>query len=106
MAGNHRETLREFSAHISQRPAAGHIGSEAVVEYRGRRIFRGCAAIRDSEDPLYSIPDRGRFKSAAEGLACGLARVLQYSKMLNAAPIDHEDRRPVAFGYRRSSLVP
>jgi hypothetical protein len=33
---NHRETLREFSAHISLL-AAGHIGSEAVVEYRGRR---------------------------------------------------------------------
>jgi hypothetical protein len=37
--GNHRGILREFSAHISQLLAAGHIGSEAVVEYRGRRIF-------------------------------------------------------------------
>jgi hypothetical protein len=33
------------SALISQLLAAGHIGSEAVVEYRGRRIFRGHAAI-------------------------------------------------------------
>ena len=33
--------VEDPSALISQLLAAGHIGSEAVVEYRGRRIFRG-----------------------------------------------------------------
>jgi hypothetical protein len=37
--------VEHTSALISQLLAAGHIGSEAVVEYRGRRIFRGHAAI-------------------------------------------------------------
>ncbi len=44
--------VEDPSALISQLLAAGHIGSEAVVEYRGRRIFRGYAAIRHSEDPF------------------------------------------------------
>jgi hypothetical protein len=35
--------VEDPSALISQLLAAGHIGSEAVVEYHGRRIFRGCA---------------------------------------------------------------
>src|SRR5688572_33175026 len=37
---------------ISQLLAAGHIGSEAVVEHHGRRIFRGYAAIRHPDDPF------------------------------------------------------
>ena len=42
--------VEDPSALISQLLAAGHIGSEAVVEYRGRRIFRGYAAIRHPDD--------------------------------------------------------
>jgi hypothetical protein len=42
--------VEDPSALTSQLPAAGHMGSEAVVEYRGRRIFRGYAAIRHPED--------------------------------------------------------
>ena len=42
--------VEDPSALITQLLAAGHIGSEAVVEYRGRRIFRGYAAIRHPED--------------------------------------------------------
>src|SRR5512133_2323596 len=44
--------VEDPSALISQLLAAGQIGSEAVVEYRGRRIVRGYAAIRHPEDPL------------------------------------------------------
>ena len=44
--------VEDPGALISQLLAAGHIGSEAVVEYRGRRIFRGYAAIRHPEDPF------------------------------------------------------
>ena len=38
--------VEDPSALISQLLAAGHIGSEAVVEYRGRRVFRGYAPLR------------------------------------------------------------
>lgn len=38
------------SALISQLVAAGRIGSESVVEYRGRRISRGYASRRHPED--------------------------------------------------------
>ena len=31
---------------------AGHVGPEAVVEHRGRRLFRGYAAIRHPDDPF------------------------------------------------------
>ena len=48
------------SALISQLLAAGHIGLEAVVEYRGRRIFRGYAAIRHPDDPFEEISGIGR----------------------------------------------
>jgi hypothetical protein len=42
--------VEDPSALSSQLLAAGHIGSEAVVEYRRRRIFRGYAARRHPED--------------------------------------------------------
>jgi hypothetical protein len=35
---------------IEQLLAAGHLGAEAVVEHRGRKTFRGYAAIRHPED--------------------------------------------------------
>ena len=31
--------------------AAGHIGEDLVAEHRGRRVFRGLAAIRHPDDP-------------------------------------------------------
>jgi hypothetical protein len=37
---------------IGQLLAAGHLGQEAVVEHRGRRTFRGLAAIRHPDDPF------------------------------------------------------
>jgi hypothetical protein len=52
--------VEDPSALVSQLLAAGHIGSEAVVEYRGRRIFRGYAAIRHPEDPFDETSGIGR----------------------------------------------
>jgi len=52
--------VEDPSALISQLLAAGHIGSEAVVEYRGRQIFRGYAAIRHPEDPFDEASGIGR----------------------------------------------
>src|SRR3954453_12484979 len=40
------------SALIEQLLSAGHIDAEAVVEHRGRKTFRGYAAIRHPEDPF------------------------------------------------------
>jgi hypothetical protein len=60
---------------ISQLLAAGQIGSEAVVEYRGRRIFRGYAAIRHPEDPFdqtrpaAAVPGGSRAEVRQEPLA-------------------------------------
>jgi hypothetical protein len=54
--GNHRGILREFSAHISQLLAAGHIGSEAVVEYRAAESF--AATSRYDTPRIRSIPIR------------------------------------------------
>jgi Glyoxalase-like domain len=52
--------VEDPSALVSQLLAAGHIGSEAVVYYRGRRIFRGYAAIRHPEDPFDETSGIGR----------------------------------------------
>jgi hypothetical protein len=52
--------VEDPSALISQLLAAGHIGLEAVVEYCGRRIFRGYAAIRHPEDPFDETSGIGR----------------------------------------------
>jgi Glyoxalase-like domain len=43
--------VEDPSALIEQLLAAGHLGAEAVVEHRGRKIFRGYAAIRHPDDP-------------------------------------------------------
>lgn len=52
--------------------AAGQIGEEAVAEHRGRRIFRGYAAIRHPDDPFDEISGIGRgrrllFQDVPEG---------------------------------------
>ncbi|MFF4219435.1 VOC family protein [Streptomyces nondiastaticus] len=48
------------SALIEQLLAAGHIGEEAVTEHRGRKNFRGYAAIRHPEDPFDQTSGVGR----------------------------------------------
>lgn len=64
--------VEDSSALIGQLLAAGHIGEEAVVEHRGRKTFRGYAAIRHPEDPFDETSGIGRgrrllFQDVPEG---------------------------------------
>jgi hypothetical protein len=45
---------------IEQLLAAGHLPAEAVVEHRGRKNFRGYAAIRHPDDPFDETSGVGR----------------------------------------------
>jgi hypothetical protein len=51
--------VEEPSALIGQLLEAGHIGPDDVAEHRGRRIFRGYAAIRHPEDPFDDLSGIG-----------------------------------------------
>ncbi|MEU3190183.1 VOC family protein [Streptomyces sp. NPDC006992] len=44
--------VEDPSALVEELLAAGHLGEEAVAEHRGRKTFRGLAAIRHPEDPF------------------------------------------------------
>ncbi|MER5767389.1 VOC family protein [Streptomyces sp. NPDC001985] len=44
--------VEDPSALIEQLLAAGHIDEDAVIEHRGRRIFRGYAGVRHPDDPF------------------------------------------------------
>ncbi|MFI0485688.1 VOC family protein [Actinomadura sp. 9N215] len=44
--------VEDPSALIERLLADGHLGADAVVEHRGRKTFRGYAAIRHPEDPF------------------------------------------------------
>ncbi|MFI1205641.1 VOC family protein [Streptomyces sp. NPDC020883] len=64
--------VEDPSALIEQLLAAGHIGEEAVTEHRGRKTFRGYAAIRHPEDPFDQISGVGHgrrllFQDVPEG---------------------------------------
>ena len=57
---------------IEQLLGAGRIGEEAVVEHRGRKNFRGLAAIRHPEDPFDATSGVGQgrrllFQDVPEG---------------------------------------
>ena len=52
--------VEDPSALIKQLLAAGSIGEEAVVEHRGRKTFRGYAAIRHPEDSFDQTSGVGR----------------------------------------------
>ena len=52
--------VEDPSALIEQLLAAGHLGVEAVAEHRGRKTFRGYAAIRHPEDPFDEASGVGR----------------------------------------------
>ncbi len=52
--------VEDPSALIEQLLAAGHLGSEAVVEHRGRQTFRGYAAIRHPDDDFDPTSGIGR----------------------------------------------
>ncbi|MFD9408107.1 VOC family protein [Streptomyces sp. NPDC059989] len=66
--------VEDPGALIEQLLAAGHIGEEAVVEHRGRKTFRGYAAIRHPDDPYDPTSGVGRgrrllFQDVPEGKA-------------------------------------
>ncbi|WP_405731029.1 glyoxalase/bleomycin resistance/dioxygenase family protein [Streptomyces sp. NBC_01537] len=52
--------VEDPGALIERLLAAGQVGEDAVTEHRGRRIFRGYAAIRHPEDPFDEISGIGR----------------------------------------------
>ncbi|MFF9499721.1 VOC family protein [Streptomyces sp. NPDC014656] len=52
--------VEDPGALIGQLLAAGQIGEEAVTEHRGRKTFRGYAAIRHPEDPFDETSGVGR----------------------------------------------
>ena len=56
--------VENSSAFIKQLMADGRIGADAVIEHRGRAIFRGYAAIRHPEDP-FDKRQRRRARPAA-----------------------------------------
>ena len=64
--------VEDPSALIERLLAAGQIGEQDVTEHRGRRTFRGYAAIRHPEDPYDEISGIGRgrrllFQDVPEG---------------------------------------
>ncbi|MGC5013402.1 VOC family protein [Streptosporangium sp. DT93] len=64
--------VEDPGALIERLLAAGQLGEEAVAEHRGRRIFRGYAAIRHPEDPFDEVSGIGRgrrllFQDVPEG---------------------------------------
>jgi hypothetical protein len=92
--------------------AAGQIGEEAVIEHRGRRIFRGFAAIRHPEDPFDETSGIGRgrrllFQDVPEGKAGknrlhidvhsepgGLDKLVSRLEGLGATRVKEEDKGP------------
>lgn len=52
--------VEDPSALIEQLLAAGQLGEDAVVELRGRKTFRGYAAIRHPDDPFDQTSGIGR----------------------------------------------
>ncbi|MFI8423746.1 VOC family protein [Streptomyces sp. NPDC085479] len=52
--------VEDPSALVERLLAAGHISEEAVTEHRGRKNFRGYAAIRHPEDPFDEASGVGR----------------------------------------------
>ncbi len=52
--------VEDPSALVGQLLAAGHIGEDDVLEHRGRRTFRGYAAIRHPEDSFDETSGVGR----------------------------------------------
>jgi hypothetical protein len=64
--------VEDPSVLIEQLLAAGHLGQDAVVEHRGRKTFRGYAAIRHPDDPFDRTSGVGRgrrllFQDVPEG---------------------------------------
>ncbi|NEW37549.1 glyoxalase/bleomycin resistance/dioxygenase family protein [Nocardia cyriacigeorgica] len=52
--------VEDPSALIDHLLAAGQLGEDAVLEHRGRKTFRGYAAIRHPDDPFDELSGVGR----------------------------------------------
>jgi hypothetical protein len=66
--------VEDQSAFIGSLLSAGHLSEDAVAGHRGRRIFRGFAAIRHPDDPYDQATGVGRgrrllFQDVPEGKA-------------------------------------
>ncbi|RKN43800.1 VOC family protein [Streptomyces hoynatensis] len=64
--------VEDPSALVERLLAGGQLGEEAVLVHRGRRTFRGYAAIRHPEDPFDEVSGIGRgrrllFQEVPEG---------------------------------------
>ena len=64
--------VEDPTALVDQLLAAGHLGQDAVTEHRGRRTFRGYAAIRHPDDPYDALSGIGEgrrllFQDVPEG---------------------------------------
>jgi hypothetical protein len=64
--------VEDPSTLVEQLLAAGHLAEDAVVEHRGRKTFRGYAAVRHPDDPFDQVSGVGRgrrllFQDVPEG---------------------------------------
>jgi hypothetical protein len=78
---------------------AGHLGPEAVVEHRGRRLFRGYAAIRHPDDPFDETSGIGKgrrllFQEVPEAKAGGLDKLVSRLEGLGATRVQEHDQGP------------
>ncbi|MCM6776732.1 glyoxalase/bleomycin resistance/dioxygenase family protein [Nocardia sp. CDC159] len=97
---------------IDQLLAAGHIGGDAVTEHRGRKNFRGYAAIRHPDDPFDPVSGIGQgrrllFQDVPEGKSGknrlhidvhsapgGLDELVARLEALGATRVDEVDQGP------------
>ncbi|MEU8796059.1 VOC family protein [Spirillospora sp. NPDC048819] len=104
--------VEDPSALVGRLLAAGQIGEDAVVEHRGRKTFRGYAAIRHPEDPFDEVSGVGRgrrllFQDVPEGKSGknrlhidvhsepgGLDALVTRLRELGATPVREVDQGP------------
>ncbi|MFD8597896.1 VOC family protein [Kitasatospora sp. NPDC059646] len=104
--------VEDPSGLIEQLLAAGHLAEEAVVEHRGRKTFRGYAAVRHPDDPFDPTSGVGRgrrllFQEVPEGKdgknrlhldihsePGGLADLVARLTDLGATPVREVDKGP------------
>ena len=104
--------VEDPSALVDQLLAGGQITEDAVAEHRGRRIFRGRAAIRHPDDPFDALSGIGLgrrvlFQDVPEGKTVknrlhidvhgergGLDRLKARLESLGATPVREVDEGP------------
>jgi hypothetical protein len=102
--------VEDPSALIDQLLAAGHIGADAITDHRGRKIFRGYAAIRHPDDPFDATSGIGHgrrllFHDVPEGKTVknrlhidihsepgGLGKLVARLESLGATPVREVDQ--------------